>query len=77
MHKTRYTILVYYLFWSMLYFCHSTIVSSVYSKDHDGCVYLMQAGCTALNIASKAGHIDAVIMLLENGADLNIQDYVS
>jgi ankyrin repeat protein len=41
-------------------------------------VYYMhvQTDCTALTIATQAGHIDIVELLLEEGANLNVQEKV-
>ena len=37
----------------------------------------LQEGWTALLMASKAGHMECVKMLLDKGADVNMQDKVN
>jgi ankyrin repeat protein len=37
---------------------------------------VIQTDCTALTIATQAGHVDVVDLLLERGANLNVQEKV-
>ncbi len=38
---------------------------------------VMQTGCTALTLATQAKQFDVVQLLVENGADMNIQENVN
>ncbi len=39
--------------------------------------YILQDGCTALLKAAYRGHFEIATLLISNGCDINITDYVS